>query len=294
MNRLSIALCLSTSIVALVVAGLALLESRSGGTEARGTQVQDLHEHQTLLKSLQETVGELKARQDALKLQALKQRTASTETPAQNAEEPASGQPGGLQEQVAALTQRLASLEDEENIARLAQSGSKKVAEKEIRNALEQVGDPEADPEARLEALKRLRIAGKDNGAMMKSIMGENEMRERDLYLPMLELARDTTLDAAFRASVVRNFHGSRIEELRQPMLDLLASNDVPEVRKEALTTLFWHLDDATVREAITQASQEDPHEAVQATAKRVLPRVEHRDQEAAKSEDTADAVQER
>ena len=294
MNRLSIALCLSTSIVALVVAGLALLESRSGGTEARGTQVQDLHEHQTLLKSLQETVGELKARQDALKLQALKQRTASTETPAQNAEEPASGQPGGLQEQVAALTQRLASLEDEENIARLAQSGSKRVAEKEIRNALDQVGDPEAAPEARLAALKRLRIAGKDNGAMMKSIMGENEMRERDLYLPMLELARDTTLDAAFRAGVVRNFHGSRIEELRQPMLDLLASNDVPEVRKEALTTLFWHLDDATVREAITQASQEDPHEAVQATAKRVLPRVEHMDQEAAKSEDTADAGQER
>ena len=85
---------------------------------------------------------------------------------------------------------------------------------------------------------------------MMKSLFDENEIRERDLYLPMLELAQDTTLDAAFRADVVRNFHGSRIEELRQPMLDLLASNDVPEVRTEALTTLFWHLDDATVREA--------------------------------------------
>ena len=77
-------------------------------------------------------------------------------------------------------------------------------------------------------------------------------------------------------------------------MLDLLASGDVPEVRKEALTTLYWHLDDATVREAITQTSKGDPHEAVQAAATRVLPKVEHMDQQAAKAEDTAAAGQER
>ncbi len=294
MSRVTMVLCFSTSLVALGVAGFALLESGAGGMESRETRVEDLNELQTLLTSLQKKVSEHEASHAALKRRTFKQRAAGTDTRTQNADLPAPGQAGGLQEQVVALTERLASLEDEETIARLAQSGGKQVAEKEIRNALEQVGDPEADPEARLEALKRLRIAGKDNGAMMESLMGENEMLPRDLYLPMLDLAQDTTLDAAFRADVVRNFQGTRIEELRQPMLDLVASGDLPEVRKEALTTLYWHLDDATVRGTIKQVSQQDPHEAVQAAAKRVLPRVENREKEAARSEDAAGAGEER
>ena len=201
---------------------------------------------------------------------------------------------GGLEGQVAALTQRLATLEDGETIARLAQAGSEEVAKKEIKSALDRVGDPQADPKDRLAALQRLRLARQKNGAMIEALMGESEMRERDVVLPMLELARDTTLDSEYRADVLRNCHGSRVEELRQPLLDMLASNDVAAVRVEALTGLFWHLDEAAVRETIRETAQQDPHEAVQARAARILPKVRHIEHAAARSAGSTDGVQER
>ena len=273
MSRLSIALCLSTSIVALVVAGFALFESRSSGTEAGRKRVQDLHELQTLLISLQERVGGLEARHDALTL-----RKASIDRPKQNTESPAPVPAGELREQVAALAQRLASLEDEETIAQLAQSGRVRVAEKELRGAIDLVGDPQAAPDARLDALKRLRIAAKRDWPMMEEIMGKdkNVMHERDIVLPMLQLAQDTRLEPDFRADVVRNLQGSKLEELRQPMLDLLVFDNAPEVRGEALTALMWHLDDSTIRETITQVSREDRHEDVRARAEEFLPKVEY------------------
>jgi hypothetical protein len=287
---MSLALCLSTSILALAVAGMALFESRSGGPGGRGTVGQDDHELQGLLKSLQKEVAELRARQDSILQPSVERRKSGTRGMVQTGRLPAAdpGEPGGLQEKVAALAERLATLENEENIARLAQSGSRQMEEKEIKKALDRIGDPGADPEERLGALERLRRAGKEKGEMVKQIMGENGLQERDLYLPMLDLARDTTLDSRFRAEVIRNFQGSRAEELRQPMLDLLASYDVPEVRREALTTLFWYIDDATVRETIKQASREDPQEEVRAATVKILPKIKYMEKEAAGSRGAA------
>jgi hypothetical protein len=209
---------------------------------------------------------------------------ARTKAGAKNAEL-AAAEAGELEEQVAVLTARLASLEDEETIARLAQSGSRQVLERDIRNAFDRVGDPEAEPEERLRALATLRGAGKRHRELMGALMKESELRERDVYLPMLELAQDTTLAPEFRAEVLRHFHGTKIDEMRQPLLDMLATEESPEVRVEALTSLFWHIEDATVRETIRQTGTQDPNEQVQARVQRILPKVEHLDREAAEAE---------
>jgi hypothetical protein len=243
---------------------------------------------------LHERVFELETRRAAHEPRTFTHETASIDTPAHDGELPAPEQAANLKDQVAALTQRLASLEDEETIARLAQSGSKQVAVKEIRTALDQVGDPAADPKARLAALQRLRMARQKNGTMMKGMMDGHDIRWSDIVIPMLDVAQDTRLDAEIRADVIRNFHGTRVEELRQPMLDLLASDDVPAVRVEAITALFWHLDDPTVRDVITQASQGDPHEGVQARATRILPKVQHFEREAAEAAEKPGAGEER
>ena len=248
MNRLLIPLCLCVSFMALGLAGFALLESRSGGARSPEAQLEELHELTTLVGSLEETVAEQKAVITLLQRRAIEKRVVRDDTPTSPPAETVSAG-DRVEEQVAALTERLASLENEETIARLAQSGRTHVAEKEIRSSLDQVVDPDAAPGTRLEAWKSVRRLWGTDRSLVEEITKEHEIEERDLVLPMVDLAQDTTLEPEFRADVVRNLHGSRAEELRQPLLDLVANDDVSEVRVEALTALMWHLDDATIRE---------------------------------------------
>ena len=288
MNRLSIALCFSMSLVAVGIAGFALVEIRSRGTESPVMPVQDLHETRSLLASLKQRVGELEIRHVRLERLA-----GSFDTPTRRSEVPASGETADLREQVEALTRRLATLEDDETIARLAQSGQVQVTEKELRNALDLVGDPAVSPDARLEALKSLRRLGKTRGSQYKNAMGESGLKERDIVLPMLELAQDTTLNPDFRAEVVRSLVGSKVEELRQPLLDLLTFDLIPEVREGAVDALIYHLADSGAQEAITRAAREDPHEAVRARAQRYLGKVEYFVRRTAEAEGAAPAERE-
>ena len=108
----------------------------------------------------------------------------------------------------------------------------------------------------------------------------------------MIELARDTTLAPEFRAEVVDNLAGSKVEELRRPLLDLLAFDKIPDVRGGAAQALMWHLDDGTVREAIRGASRADPDETVRKRAESYLPKIEHFDRMAAEAAGTAPAGQ--
>ncbi len=113
--------------------------------------------------------------------------------------------------------------------------------------------------------------------------MAESGLEERDLVLPMLALAQDTTLEPDFRAEVVSSLR-SKVPELRQPLLDLLAFEGTPEVREGTVEALMYHLGDSAVREAITQASQEDRHESVRETAQEYLPKVQYFDRRAAEA----------
>lgn len=289
MNRLSIAFCLSTSFVALGIAGFALLEIRSPGTESPLMQVQDSHELRMLLNSLQQKVGELEARHGELK-----RRVASIDTPTRSSEVPASGQAAALREQVEALTRRLATLEDEETIAQLARSGNVQLVQKELRTALEQIDAPDVSPETRFKAFRSLRRLDKTRHSMVESAMGESGFKERDIVLSMLELALDTTLDSDFRAEVVRNLVGSKVKELRQPLLDLLAFDEIPELREGAIDALMYHLGDSAVQEAITRVSREDRHEAVRARAEKYLPKVQYFARVSAEAAGNAAAGQEK
>lgn len=287
MSRLPIALCISTSLLALGVAGLALLEVKSRAPESPLTQSQDVHDLRRLVDSLHQKVGELEARDDELEeLEELEQRVGGFRAATTNPEAPASGPAADLPERVAAHTERLARLESEETIARLAHSGEAQIIEKDMRSALDQVGNPDVSPQARLEALRSLRRLSKTHRSLMESVMEEGDLREQDIVLPMLELVRDTTLDSDLRADVVRHLVGSKVEELRQPMLDLLAFDEIPTVREGALEALMYHLGDSAIREAITRVSREDRHEAVQARATRYLPKVQYFDRLAAEATD--------
>ena len=287
MSRLIAALCLSTSLIAVGIAGFALIQASSRATNSPPAEGQDARDMRLLLASLDQKVTELERRYGTIERKAdgvhASTRSSQLLAPAQEA---------GIAEQVQALSLRLATLEDEKTIAQLAQSGEAQLAENELRTALGKVGDPSVSPDSRLEALKSIRRLAKTKGSVAKGVFGEIGFEERDIVMPMLELARDTTLAPEFRAEVVDNLAGSKVEELRRPLLDLLAFDKIPDVRGGAAQALMWHLDDGTVREAIRGASRADPDETVRKRAESYLPKVEHFDRMAAEAAGTAPAGQ--
>lgn len=286
MGRLWSALCLSVSLVALAFASLALFQDRPiGGDQIDVSESRSPRDVQRLVTSLAERVEALESRQVGPETGVRAPEVSRPGVPTSVPGEPT--EPTELQEEVAELTQRLARLEHGTTIAELAQSGRLQLAERTLRTALECIESHEASPETRLEAFQSFRELVKSHGPLVKSSMDESGLEERDLVLPMIDLAGDTGLEPDFRAEVLRSLHGSRIEELRQPMLDLLGRDPAPDVRAEALTTLYWHLDDATVRQAITQAGQLDLHEAVQAAARKVLPKIEYIESQIVESGDS-------
>ncbi len=287
MSRLIATLCLGTSFLAMAIAGGALLRATLRATDSLPAEWQDLREMRLLLVSLERKVTELERRYGTLERQ-----TDRVHTSASSPQPLAPEQEADIAEQVQALALRLATLEDEKTIAQLAQSGELRLAENELRSALGKVGDLNVSPDIRIEAFKSIRKSAKTNGGVVKGVFRELGLEERDVVLPMLELARDTSLAPHLRADAVANLAGSKVEALRQPLLDLLASDQIPEVRGEAAQALMWHLDDATVREAIKTAGRTDPDQTVRERAVSYLPKVEHFDRMAAEAADSAPAGQ--
>jgi len=291
MNRLIAAICLSTSLLALGIASLTVLHASSRATDSPAAQGRDLDEMRLLLASLEGKVAELEKAYGALvrrdEREVAPSRDADLLAPGRKA-----GQEAGIAEQLAALEVRLATLEDGKTIAQLAQSGEAQLVENELRAARGKVGDPDAAPATRLEALRTLRRLAKTHAALFKGTAGEIGFDERDIVLPILELARNTTVDPELRAEAVENIAGSKFVELRQPLLDLLSFDQVPGVRGGAAQALMWHLDDATVREAIRNASRADPDETVRQRAESFLQKIEHFERLADEAAGTAPAGQ--
>ena len=288
MNRMSFVFCVSTCLVAVALSSFALFQNGPSGAQSDVATGEELRELQLHMASMSERLEALEVTRIASKKVAW---SPGKRVPRKRVSPPP--EPTDLEEQLAALTQRLASLEDEETIARLAQSGEDQLTKKELRSALELIGDPEASPDEQFAAFQSFRRLRKTNGSAVKNAMVENDLKERDLVMPMLEIAQDTTLEPEFRAEVVRGLE-SKVPELRQPLLDLLAFEAAPEVRAETVHALMYHLGDSTVRQAITQASQEDQNEAVRARAERYLPKIQHYDRratEAVRTETTATAA---
>ena len=276
MSKLSMAICLSLSIVSLGMAGFALLQSTPGDGSSRSDEVientsaEAAQEIRELASNLRGAEEELRLRVE--KLESIAARSLKGGKKGKAGAGDGAGDPD-LAADIAALAERLDSLESDENIAELARSGFARVRKKETEEALDLVLDTSQPARERLRAWQSLRKGGGK---------GKGQSGPPEALQSIIDLARDTTLGPELREEAVKSLRGERSEEVKEPMLNILAEDDDPQVRRRSLEVLMWHGGDPAVMETITAISREDRHEGVQQRAARILPKVQYFAREAA------------
>jgi len=275
MSKLSMAVCLSLSIVSLGMAGFALLQSAPGDGSSRSdevidsTRVEAVQEIRELASNLRADAEELRLRIEKLESIAVLSSKDGKKGKAVTGDE--TGDPD-LAADIAALAERLDSLESDENIAELARSGFARVRKKETEEAFDLVLDTSQPARERLKAWQSLRRGGGK---------GKGQSGPPEALQSIIDLAQDTTLGPELREEAVKSLRGERSEEVKEPMLNILADDDDPQVRRRSLEVLMWHGGDPAVLETITAISREDRHEGVQQHAAAILPKVQHFSREA-------------
>ena len=276
MSKLSMAICLSLSIVSLGMAGFALLQSTPGDGSSRSDEVientsaEAVQEIRELASNLRGAEEELRLRVE--KLESIAARSLKGGKKGKAGAGDGAGDPD-LAADIAALAERLDSLESDENIAELARSGFARARKKETEETLDLVLDTSQPARERLRAWQSLRKGGGK---------GKGQSGPPEALQSIIDLARDTTLGPELREEAVKSLRGERSEEVKEPMLNILAEDDDPQVRRRSLEVLMWHGGDPAVLETITAISREDRHEGVQQHAAAILPKVQHFSREAA------------
>ena len=267
MSKLSMAVCLSLSIVSLGMAGFALLQSTQGDGPSRSDEVientsaEAAQEIRELAANLRGDAEELRLRIEKLESIAARSLKGGKKGKAVAG----SGDPD-LAADIAALAERLEILESDENIAELARSGFARARKQETEDALSLVLDASQPARERLRAWQSLRKGGGKKG----------QSGPPEALQSIIDLAQDTTLGPELREEAVKSLRGERSEEVKEPMLNILADDDDPQVRRRSLEVLMWHGGDQAVLETITAISREDRHEGVQQHAEAILPKVQH------------------
>ena len=273
MSKLSMAVCLSLSIVSLGMAGFALLQSAPGDGSSRSdevidsTRVEAVQEIRELASNLRADAEELRLRVEKLESIA----ALSLKSGKKGKADAGDGDPD-LAADIAALAERLDSLESDENIAELARSGFARARKKETEEAFDLVLDTSQPARERLRAWQSLRRGGGK---------GKGQSGPPEALQSIIDLAQDTTLGPELREEAVKSLSGERSAEVKEPMLNILADDDDPQVRRRSLEVLMWHGGDPAVLETITAISREDRHEGVQQHAAAILPKVQHFSREA-------------
>ena len=287
MSRISSAVSLSLSLAAVGLAGLSFVESRSAAPQAERESASDVDKLSGTVAVLERDLAELSTKYQALASRTAGRKLRPEKTRAKSREEAPT--PDHLEETVAALRERLNTLESGEKIHLLAQSGKKKIVQKRLATALESLRNPDVLPEERLEAMQTLRGMRKMNREELASVLEENELEEADLAWPMIELAQDTGVDAQLRGEALRSLAGLRVEEIRQPLMEIFAAEESSEVRIGAFDALAWHMTDPAVRQVLRGAASDSRHPEVQSRATRLAPKLNHFDrQDAARAGETA------
>ena len=268
MSKLSMAVCLSLSIVSLGMAGFALLQSTPGDRSSRSDEVID-NTRVEAAQEIRELASNLRADAEELRLRIEKlESIAVLSSKGEKKGEAGAGDgESDLAVDIAALAERLDSLESDENIAELARSGFARARKKETEEALDLVLDTSQPARERLRAWQSLRKGGGK---------GKGQSGPPEALQSIIDLARDTTLGPELREEAVKSLRGERSEEVKEPMLNILADDDDPQVRRRSLEVLMWHGGDPAVLETITAISREDRHEGVQQHAEAILPKVQH------------------
>jgi len=275
MSKLSMAVCLSLSIVSLGMAGFALLQSTRGDESSRSedtignARAEAVQEIRELASNLRGDAEELRLRIE--KLESIAVLASKGEKKGKAGTGAETGDPD-LAADIAALAERLDSLESDENIAELARSGFARARKKETEEDLGLVLDTSQPARERLRAWQSLRKGGGK---------GKGQSGPPEALQSIIDLAQDTTLGPELREEAVKSLRGERSEEVKEPMLNILADDDDPQVRRRSLEVLMWHGGDPAVLETITAISREDRHEGVQQHAAAILPKVQHFSREA-------------
>ena len=270
MSKLSVAACLSLSIVAVGMAWVALVQSDSDAGTSQATVPGD-HTSPESAGEIRKLASELRSEAEDLRLriEKLESVAVAASKDGNKATVPAGTDDSGLAADIAALAERLESLESDENIAELARSGFVRARKKNEEEALALVLDTTQPARDRLKAWQSLR-------RMVGKPKGKGQTGPAEALQSIMDLARDTTLEPELREDVVKSLRGERSEEVKQPMLDILADDADPRVRMISLEVLMWHGGDPAVRETITAISREDRHEEVQQHATAIMPKVEY------------------
>ena len=268
MSKLPVAICLSLSVLAGGMAGFALLQtgsdagSMSSAISGDSSPDETARELKKLASALREEAEELR-----LRIEKLEGGTPAVSKIGEEEKTPAIAADSNLAADIAALAERLDSLESDENIAELARSGFARARKKETEEALDLVLDTSQPARERLRAWQSLRKGGGK---------GKEQSGPPEALQSIIDLAQDTTLGPELREEAVKSLRGERSEEVKEPMLNILADDDDPQVRRRSLEVLMWHGGDPAVMETITAISREDRHEGVQQHAAAILPKVQH------------------
>ena len=267
MSKLSMAVCLSLSIVSLGMAGFALLQSTQGDGPSRSDEVIE-NTSAEAAQEIRELAANLRGDAEELRLRVEKLESIAVR-PLKSGKKGKAGAGAGdpdLAADIAALAERLEILESDENIAELARSGFARARKQETEDALSLVLDASQPARERLRAWQSLRKGGGKKG----------QSGPPEALQSIIDLARDTNLGPELREEAVKSLRGERSEEVKEPMLNILAEDDDPQVRRRSLEVLMWHGGDPAVLETITAISREDRHEGVQQHAEAILPKVQH------------------
>ena len=285
MGRISSAVSLSVSTLAVGLAGLSFLESRPAVPAGHREVVSGLEGLPETVAGLERDLADLSARYRTLALRSARGKGRPETTKAHEG----SSTSDHLEETVASLRERLNTLESAEKIHLLAQSGRRQVVQKRLMTALDDLRSPDASPEERLEAMETLRAMRKTSYPELALALEENELEEADLAWPMIEIAQDPGVDAHLRGEALRSLAGMKVEEIRQPLMEIFATEESSEVRTGAFDALAWHMADPSVRQALRAAVGDTRHPEVQSRAARLVPKLDHFDRrEAARSGEAA------
>ena len=268
MSKLSVATCLSLSIVAVGMAGVALVQSGSASGTTQASVAGDSSSGEAA-REIRELAFALRTEAEELRLriEKLEGVAAVASKGGKAAKTPDGTEDSNIEADLAALAERLDSLESDENIAELARSGFARARKKETEEAFDLVLDTSQPARERLRAWQSLRKGGGK---------GKEQSGPPEALQSIIDLAQDTTLGPELREEAVKSLRGERSEEVKQPMLNILADDADPQVRRRSLEVLMWHGGDPAVMETITAISREDRHEGVQQHAAAILPKVQH------------------
>ncbi len=271
MERVAFSICISASLLALVLASYSVFSSNQEEALSQDSGIaENVNKIVTQVESIGKRVERLEVDSTLLKAQASQSSSGRSGGKAEGS----SGDEGSEEETldpVQRLEKRLATLESSEHIARLVHEGERRMRERAAHERYAPIFDPSISEEERKQRI----LAHWKKGGLDGLLHYANEEQERQVVMPILSVAQDTTLDPGMRVKILSQISESSIPELKQPLLEMMSFEQNERLRQQSVRNLVTHAgNDIQVQNAILNTSREDPSILVRGTASRRLARI--------------------